>query len=64
MTISVAQVRDAVSLAVDLALLLIFAVVIVSHFGVSIPMVPTMQPLTLLYLTAAWAFLKGRIKLG
>ena len=51
-------------LFVDLALLLIFVVTIVQHFGFSVPMVRSMGSTELLYTTAAWAFLSGRIKLG
>lgn len=64
MTITLNQVVAWINQAVTIALTLIFAVTIAQAFGFRIPMVPTMQPIQLLYFTAAWAFLTGRIKIG
>lgn len=64
MTITISQVVGWLTQAVSIALIVIFAVTIAQHFGFRIPVVPTMEPLHLLYFAAAWAFIQGRIKLG
>ena len=64
MTISFGQVMSLITQAVQIALVLIFAVTIAQQYGFKIPMVPTMSPLNLLYFAAAWAFLQGRVKIG
>ena len=64
MEISVSRLEGWISQAIQLALILIFVVTIAQMFGINIPFVPTMGPLNLLYVCAAWALINGRIKLG
>ena len=64
MTISLGQIMTWITQGVTIALILIFAVTIAQQFGLRIPMIPTMQPLNMLYFAAAWAFLQGKVKLG
>ena len=64
MAITLSQVVTWVTQAIQLALILIFAVTVAQLFGVRIPMVPTMAPISLLYICGAWALLQGKVKLG
>ena len=64
MQITVGQITALIKQGIEIALLLIFAVTILQLFNVQIPMVPTLAPVSLLYVCGAWALLQGNVKLG
>ena len=64
MTISLDQILTWIQRAVQVVLILIFAVTLASKLGFRVPMIPTASAIELLYLCGAYALLTGRFKLG